>query len=95
MASINITDIEIVASWGYNSKNTNCICDTSLHLPAHNERNNIHRDNVTFGECMHGFHTECLNPYLKNNSGACPFDKLPFIKSENNYKIKYNIINPS
>jgi hypothetical protein len=94
MAKINITDLELVALWNYNSKNKECICNRSLHLPTLTqiENNNIYRNDITFGKCGHAFHTECINSYLKTYNNMCPYDRLPFEKSENNSKIKYNMI---
>jgi hypothetical protein len=94
MATINVTDLELVASWNYNSKNKECVCNRSIHLPTANqvEKKNIYRNDITFGECGHAFHTECINSYLKTYNNMCPLDRLPFTKSENNYKIKYNVI---
>jgi len=95
MSNIKITDLELFATWKYNSKNTNCICGRTLCLPTVSqiEKKNIYRDDITFGECGHAFHTECINSYLKTNNNMCPYDRLPFIKSEIKNKIKYNIIN--
>ena len=94
MANIKVTDLELVASWNYNSKNKDCVCNRSIHLPTATqvEKKNLYRNDITFGECGHAFHTECLHSYLKIYNNMCPFDRLPFTKSDNNYKIKYNII---
>lgn len=94
MAEIQILNINLVATWDYETNNKECVCNRSLHLPTVNqiENKNIYRNDITFGECGHGFHTECINSYLKTYNNMCPHDRLPFIKCKNNYKIKYNLI---
>lgn len=92
MANIKITDLDVIASWKYNSKNSDCVCNRSLQLPMSTQINKkkIYSNNIVFGECGHAFHTECINAYLKTYN-MCPLDKLKFMRIEPNYKIKYNI----
>lgn len=92
MANIKVTDLELVALWNYNSKNKECLCKRSLHIPpvTQVEKKNLYRHNITFGKCNHAFHSDCINSYLKTYN-TCPFDGLEFTRCDNNYKIKYNV----
>lgn len=94
MATIDIQHIDIVSSWDYISKNKECVCNRSLHLPTVNqiENRNIYRNDITFGECGHAYHTECINSYLKTYNNMCPCDRLPWTSIKNNYKIKYSVL---
>lgn len=92
MATINIKNVDIVATWDYTSKNKDCICNKSLHIPTENEMNNklINRDNIIFGECGHAFHRECINEYINKNN-ICPNDRLDFTIKKIN-KEEYKIV---
>jgi len=94
MASITLKNIDLVGCWNYASKNTECVCNRSLQLPTATqiENKNIYRNDIVFGECGHGFHTECINSYTRTYGPMCPHDKLPFTASKNSYKIKYSVI---
>lgn len=94
MATIDIKKINIVASWDYTSKNKECVCNRSLHLPTVGqvEKQNIYRNDISFGECGHAYHTECINAYLKAYGGMCPCDRLNWTTVKNDYKIKYSIL---
>ena len=94
MATINIKNIDLVATWDYTTKNKDCICNRSLHLPTVNELDNklINRDNILFGNCGHAFHKECINPYLMNNDNICPCDRLKWETKKINIK-EYKIVN--
>jgi len=93
-ATFKINNINIVSTWNYTCKNTSCVCDRSLHLPtsAEVEKKNIYRNDIIFGECGHGMHSECINLYIKNNEGMCPIDRLPWIPVKTNSKIKYSML---
>lgn len=94
MATINIKNIDIVATWDYTSKNKECICNRSLHLPTVNDIDNklINRNNIFFGECGHAYHKECLNPYLIKYDNMCPQDRLKWESKKIN-KEEYKIVN--
>jgi hypothetical protein len=94
MATINIKNLNIVASWDYTSTNKDCVCKRSLHLPTISqiEKKNLYRNDIVFGECGHGMHSECISNYIKENGCICPIDNIPWNQTNNNYKIKYSMI---
>jgi hypothetical protein len=90
---LEINSIDIIATWKYNCKNTDCICNRPLYLPTVNEidKNNISTDNVIIGECGHGMHKPCIDAYFKTYNNMCPIDKLEW-KSIQENKPKYHIV---
>lgn len=93
---IDITSIDLVATWKYNCKNTDCVCNRALYLPTVTEidTNNISTDNVIIGECGHGIHKSCLDTYFKTCDNICPIDKLTW-SSASVTKPKYHIVDTS
>jgi hypothetical protein len=93
-ATIKVNDINLIATWNYTSVHSECVCKRSLHLPTVNqvENKNIYRNDIVFGECGHGMHSECLDNYMKVYGKMCPIDKLPWKQQNSNYKIKYSMI---
>lgn len=90
---LEINSIDLVATWKYNCKNADCICNRPLYLPTANEvdKNNISTDNVVIGECGHGMHKQCIDSYFKTCNNMCPIDKLEW-KSAKENKPKYHVI---
>ncbi len=90
---IELNSIDIIATWKYQCKNTDCICNRELYLPTVIEidANNISTDNVVIGECGHGIHKSCLETYFKTCNNICPIDKLSW-SSASATKPKYHII---
>ena len=91
---IELESIDIIATWKYNCKNTECICNRPLYLPSVTEidENNISTDNVVIGECGHGIHRTCLNAYFKTCNNICPIDKLEWTYASVTIP-KYHILN--
>ena len=70
---IIINKHKLITSWSYNlDKNTDCtICRGSLNSDSiYNIEKGI-RSTLSRGLCGHMFHTECIDPWLKNNV-KCP-----------------------
>ncbi len=70
---IVINKHKLISSWSYNlDKNTDCtICRDSLNSDSiYNIEKGI-RSTLSRGLCGHMFHTECIDPWLKNNK-KCP-----------------------
>ena len=90
---LEINSIDLVATWKYNCKNTECVCNRPLYLPTVTEvdTNNISTDNIVIGHCGHGMHKSCITTYSKNYNNMCPIDKLEWIPSEI-IKPKYHIV---
>ena len=71
--NIIINNHKLISSWSYNlDKNTDCtICRTSLNSDSiYNMEKGI-RSTLSRGLCGHMYHTECIDPWLKNNI-KCP-----------------------
>ena len=70
---IKINYMNIITSSRYNNiSNTDCvICRKSINSDSiYASENNI-ESVVKTGQCGHGFHSECINPWLANNN-ICP-----------------------
>lgn len=70
---IVINNMKIISSWSYHlDKNTDCtICRGSLNSDSiYNMEKGI-RSTLSRGLCGHMYHTECIDPWLKNNI-KCP-----------------------
>ena len=71
--NITINNNKLISSWSYNlDKNSDCtICRSSLNSDSiYNIEKGI-RSTLSRGLCGHMFHTECIDPWLKNNI-KCP-----------------------
>lgn len=71
--NIIINNHKLISSWSYNlDKNSDCtICRSSLNSDSiYNIEKGI-RSTLSRGLCGHMYHTECIDPWLKNNI-KCP-----------------------
>ena len=93
--ALELKSIDLVATWKYNCKNTECMCNRSLYLPIVTkvDTNNISTDNIIIGECGHGMHKSCIESYLKTCNNTCPIDKLQWTASETNKPTYYIVDN--
>jgi len=91
--SIDLLSIQIVGTWKYKCKNTECVCNRALYLPTSDEidKKNIVSNNIIIGECGHGMHQQCIEAYTKTYNGMCPIDRLEWIPQKNN-TAKYHIV---
>lgn len=73
MTKFNITSSKLVASWTFDlDTNKDCtICRFPLNQPSNYAIDNDLNSQLSIGVCGHGFHDECLRPWLKNNP-RCP-----------------------
>ncbi len=70
---IKIKNMNIISSWSYVSdKNTDCtICRQSINADSIYAIEKGFKSNVISGQCGHIFHSECIKPWLNNNT-RCP-----------------------
>jgi len=71
--NIIINNHKLISSWSYNlDKNIDCtICRSSLNSDSiYNIEKGI-RSTLSRGLCGHMYHTECIDPWLRNNI-KCP-----------------------
>ena len=70
-SKFSIKSYKLVCSTIYTCKNTDCgICKNNLSENNINEENLISL-NVNIGVCGHGFHSICINEWIKNMP-LCP-----------------------
>ncbi len=76
---IKINYMNIITSNRYNNiSNTDCvICRKSIYSDSIYAIENNIESTIRTGQCGHGFHNECINPWLTNNK-KCPICSEPF-----------------
>ena len=75
---IEIIDAKINLEWNYDTFNYDCpICTNSLYEPSVESK----KCNVSINCCKHGYHTECIDKWLKTKRN-CPMCKT-FWKENN------------
>jgi RING-box protein 1 len=76
---ITIKKMNIISSWSYISdKNTDCtICRQSINNNSVYAIEKGFTSDVSNGKCGHIFHTECIGPWLHNNT-RCPICSEPY-----------------
>jgi hypothetical protein len=70
---MEVLKINLVGYWKYsNITNEDCtICHNSIYESSTINKNKGKESYLTVGTCNHGFHNECINPWLILNY-RCP-----------------------
>ncbi len=76
---IKINHMNIITSSRYNNiLNSDCvICRKSINYDSIYAIENNTESTIRSGQCGHGFHSECINPWLINNK-KCPICSSQF-----------------
>lgn len=83
---MEIIHAEINLEWNYDTFNTECpICTNSLYEPSVESKTS----NVSINCCKHGYHTECIDRWLKTKRN-CPMCKTVWKEKNNNQDIPQN-----
>lgn len=71
-----ITDLDLIGIWTYNAENKTCFCTRDLQAPTQSEllAGKI-INGITFGDCDHAFHDECLEQFIREKGNICPIDQ--------------------
>lgn len=70
---LTMTNMKVVATWNYTAKNSNCeLCHIDLMNPIQESGSNRMNGDVIIGNCLHGFHSVCINSWLTQNNTKCP-----------------------
>lgn len=78
---MEIQSIELDASVAIKNLNKLCgICQTEINgpSPVNLDKGKINTT-ISIGRCGHGYHTECMDEYLKTGNLSCPEDMVPWI----------------
>jgi hypothetical protein len=81
---LSLNNIKMVATWKYDTKNTDCtLCRKELLSPVQEPETNKINGDVTVGKCNHGFHTVCINSWLMSGDTTCPICHEQWKKPKN------------